>query len=164
MGPLQGRLPPGAAAGKALGEMASSEASFNAPAGSNGCKRLEHEAALVDPSVRDVEAPRAEPPAAPQCKIEIEHAWTPAASAAAAEVTLHRLEVPQHLRRLEIALDERDGIGEIPASAAMSGIKHDWRGIEQAEVMIEPRDCSFHDTRRPPEASVRPIGPNRDRV
>ena len=52
--------------------------------------------------MRDGQPPRAEPAAAPQRKIEIEHAWTPATAGAAAELAFERLEARQQGRGIEL--------------------------------------------------------------
>src|SRR5262245_33198068 len=118
MGPLLGRLPPGAPAGKALGEMARGETSFNTPGSRNGCKRLKHETAICEVGMGNDEAARSELAAAPQCNVEIEHAWTPAAAAPPAEISLDPFEALEHLGWLEFALDEGDGVREIATRSA----------------------------------------------
>ena len=50
--------------------------------------------------------------------VEVEHAAAPAPAAAAAELALDRLQRGQHFRRVELAFDQRDRIGEVAAGAA----------------------------------------------
>lgn len=90
-------LPARGSAGKAQGKMTCCEASFDAPAGSDGRERLEHEGALAELPVGDGEAARSKLAAAPESEIEIEHAWTPAPTAAPAELALNLFETGEHL-------------------------------------------------------------------
>src|SRR5438477_2941043 len=102
MGPTSGadvRLPARRSAGKALGEMARIEASPNPPGRGDRGEGLEDEAALAELRMGDSQAPRAEPPAAPQDDVEVEHAWAPALARAPSELVFDRLEAAQHLRR-----------------------------------------------------------------
>ena len=69
----------------------------------------------------------------------------PALAAAAAELALDALEPAQHLGRLEIAFDQRDRIGEIASRAGHGRVEDDRRGVEQAELLIEPRDRGLDD-------------------
>ena len=96
MGPLAARLPPGTAAGKALGKVASSEARFNTPTGGDGCERLKDEVALADLRVRNGEPPRSKFATTPQGEIQIEHARAPVAATSPAEVPFDRFQMPQH--------------------------------------------------------------------
>src|SRR5436189_4322502 len=94
----------------------------DAPVGDDCGERFEDEAALREPWVGDGQRARVELAPAPQRKIEVEHARTPAAAGAAAEFALHRLEARKHLRGFKLAFDERHGIGEVAPSAAVGGI------------------------------------------
>src|SRR5690242_17319367 len=130
MGPLGRRLPFGAAAGKALSEVADGEGASDAPIGSDGRERPEHEAASGELRMGDGERPRAELAAAPQHDVEVKHARPPAAAAAAAEFAFDGLEAAKHLGWVEVAFDQRDGIGEVAAGAAMGGVEDDWGSVE----------------------------------
>lgn len=85
-------LPARGSAGKALGKMTCCEASFDAPAGSDGRERLKNETSPAELLVGNGEAARSKSAAAPESEIEIEHAWTPAPTAAPAELALDLLE------------------------------------------------------------------------
>ena len=111
-----------------------------------------------------VRPPRTESPAAPQHDVEIEHARAPAAAAAPAEFAFDLLEPLEQFRRIELAFDQRHRIGEIAPGAAVRGVEHDRRGIEQAEVAVEPRDRRLDHAGRPAMASVRPVRADRDGV
>ena len=94
MGPTSGvPLPARATAGKAVSEVASREAITDSPAWRDGDEGIENEAALVDRSMRDGQAPGPELAAAPQDKIEIEHARPPSAAVPPPERTLDLLEL-----------------------------------------------------------------------
>src|SRR3954451_9787454 len=97
----------------------------NAPAWRNCCERLEHEAAPGKLRVRDGQPARTELASAPQQKVEIEDARTPALAGAAAEFALALLQPLQHGRRVELAFDQGHGIGEIAACGAMRRVEHD---------------------------------------
>ena len=66
--------------------------------------------------------------------------------------------------RLELAFNYGDGIGEVSPGSSVSRIEHDRRGVEQAEVLIEPGDRRLDYAGRAAEAAVRAIGSDRDRV
>lgn len=157
-------LPARDGAGKALGEMACGEASFNAPAGSDGRKRLEDEAALADLAVWNGEAARSKSTAAPNNKVEIEDARAPAPPGAPAEFSLDLFEAVEHFPGIEAALDEGDRVGEISTGTAVGRIEDDRRGVKQAELLVEPRDSCFDYPRRTAEAAVRPVRSNCDCV
>ena len=95
--------------------------------------------------MRDSQAARAKSSSAPQDDIEVQNSGAPTPAAPAAELALHHLEARQHLGRLAIAFDKRDGIREVPAGASMGGIEDDRRGIEEAEFLIEASDRCFDD-------------------
>ena len=61
----------------------------------------------------------------------------------------------QHFGRFQVAFDQRDGIGEIAPGAAMRRVEDDRRGIEQAELLVEPRDRGFDHPLAAAEAPVR---------
>src|SRR3954454_2466128 len=138
MGPPGPRLPSRGAAGKALGEMADGERGADPPAGGNRGERLKHEAAIRDLRMGDSEPAGAPLAAAPQDDIEVEHARTPAAATAAAEIALERLQARKHFRWFEVAFEERHCIGEIATGTPIRGVEDDPRGVEQAEFAIEP--------------------------
>ena len=75
-----------------------------------------------------------------------------------------RFQARQHLRRVKIALDQRDRIGEIASGAAMCRVQHDRRGFEQAEFLIQPRNSGFDDARRTAKSAVRPVRSDGDGV
>ena len=102
--------------------------------------------------------------AAPQDEVEIEHARSPAPSAATPECALDRLEAGQHLGRFRLAFDQRHGIGEIATGPAMRGVEYDRRSVEQAEILIEARDRGLDHASRAAEAPVRPVGAECDGV
>jgi hypothetical protein len=163
-GPTCSRLAARGAAGKALGKMADGERAAHAPAGGDRGEGLEDEAAPFELGVRDGEPARAPLAPAPQDEIEVEHAWRPAAAAAAAEIALDRLERVEQLRRVEIAFDQRNRIGEVAPGATMRRVEDDRRGVEQAEVLVEPRDRGLDHLRRAAVAAVRAVRPDGDGV
>jgi hypothetical protein len=114
--------------------------------------------------MRNVESPRAELATTPEGNVEVEHARTPAAARAAAEVSLDALEALEHLGGLKPAFDEGDGIGEIAARRTVRGVEDNRRRVEKPELLVEAGDCGFDDLWRPPMTSVRAIRPDRDRV
>jgi hypothetical protein len=144
--------------------MTGRQASGDTPAGSNGRERLEDEAPLRQPRVRNGEPAGTEPAAAPQQQVEIEDSGPPALARPAAKLALQGFQALEHLRRVEIAFDERHGIGEIAPGAAVGRVEHDRRCVKQAERLIEARDCGFDDLRRPPETAVRAVGADREGV
>ena len=150
-------------AGKAVGQMPNTDRA-DSPAGGDGGKRLKNEAAGREARVRDGERTRTKLASAPKDDVEIEHARTPAAAGAAAELAFKGLHTRQHLRRLEVALDQRDGIGKIAPGATVRGIEDDRRGIEQAELLIKARDGGFDHAGGSAKATVGAIGADRDRV
>ena len=74
------------------------------------------------------------------------------------------LQPPQHVERLQVAFDQRDRIGEIPAGGPMGRVEDDRRGVEQAEFLIEPGDRGLDHGRRTAVAAVRAVRPDRDGV
>src|SRR5690348_16427269 len=105
--PPAARLASRRSSGKAVGEMADCERA-DAPPGSDRSKGLENEAAAGQPKMGNGERAGAKFAAAPQRDIEIEDAGPPAASRAAAECALEALQAPEHLGRIQVALDQRD--------------------------------------------------------
>ena len=97
-------------------------------------------------------------------QIEIENSRAPAAPGPAAEVTLDCLEAAEHGFGIEIAFDDRHGIGEIPAGAAMRRVENDLRSVEQAKVPVEPGNCRFDDLRGPAETAMRPVRADGDGI
>ena len=136
----------------------------DAPAWSDRAQRLEDEAALGKLSVRDGQATRPEPTAAPQDDIQVENARTPAAAAAATELALERLQLFEDRRRLEPALDQGDGIGKVAAGAAMRRIEDDRGRVEQAELLIQPSDRGFDHAGGTAKAAVGAVRSDGDRV
>jgi len=106
-------------------EVAGGQAAADAPVGGDRRERLEDEAAALELGVGDGEAARAKAAAAPQCNVEIEDARTPAARAAPPEVALKPLQSPQHRYRIEVALNQRHGIGEVSPRGTISGVEDD---------------------------------------
>ena len=136
----------------------------DSPAGGDGGEGLKDEAAGREARVRDGERTRTKLASAPKDDVEIEHARTPAAAGAAAELAFKGLHARQHLRRLEVALDQRDGIGKIAPSATVGGIEDDRRGIEQAKLLIEPGDRRLDHACGPAEPAMRAVRTDGDRV
>ena len=68
-----------------------------------------------------------------------------------------RVEYLPHVRRDEIAFDDGNRVGEVAAGSALGAVEDDRRGVEQAEVAIEPRDCRFHHLRRAAVPAMRAI-------
>ena len=147
-----------------MGEVANRQAAFHAPARGNRGERLEHEAAPLELRVGDLQAACAERAAAPQGDVEVEHARAPAAAAPTPEIAFDRLEPDEQDRRIEIAFDERNGIGEIAPGAALRRVEDDGRGVEQLELLVQPGDCRLDHPRRPTEAAVRAVGADGDGV
>ena len=100
----------------------------------------DRECPLRQAGVRNGQAGRVEPTAAPCEQVEIQHARAPAATGAAAEGALDGFHLAEHCQRIQPAFDERDGIGEIAPGTTQSGIEQDGRGIEQPEIRVEARD------------------------
>ena len=165
MGPTSpAPLPARDSAGKALREMAGGETSFSAPTRSDGRQRLKNERSLAELPMGDGEATGAETPAAPEYEIEIEDPRTPASPGSPAELAFNAFQTGEHVRGFEIALDQRYGIGEIAARAAVCGVEDDRRRVEQAEFPIQPGDGCFDDCGRAAEAPVRTVRSDRDCV
>src|SRR3954447_14348391 len=164
MGPTsRAPLPAGTAAGKAPGEVMNAQRA-NAPTRCDRGERLQNEGSATQMRMRDDQPPRFEFPATPKHDVEVNDTRTPTAPSAAAELTLETFQARQHRRGFDVTLDERDGIGEIASGASMRGIENDGRGVEQSELFIEPGNGGFHDPGRTPEAAVRTVRSNRDRV
>jgi len=72
-----------------------------------------------------IERARAPLPTAPVDDVEIEHARSPAPGASASEFSFDGLERTKHFEWFEIAFDESDGVGEIPACAADRPVQDD---------------------------------------
>ena len=134
------------------------------PAGRYGGKWLKNEVAGREARVRDSERTRTKLASAPKDDVEIEHARTPAAAAAAAELALEGLEAREYLGRLQAAFDQGNGVGEVAAGAAMGCVEHDRRGIEQTELLVEAGNCGFDDALRSAKTAVRPVGADRHDV
>src|SRR5689334_17601031 len=103
--------------------MARGEVARNPPAGGDGGERLQDEAAPAELRMRDCQSGRAPFAAAPQNEVKVEHPRSPALAAAPAELALDGLEAPQHRDRRLAAFDQRDGIGEIAAGAAVGRVE-----------------------------------------
>jgi hypothetical protein len=86
--------------------------------------------------VGDGKAPSVKVAAAPQDDVEVEHPRPPASTAPPAEVVFDRLEASEHCGRLEVALNQDDGIGEITTGSAVRCVEHDARCVEQAELPV----------------------------
>src|SRR5690348_2544277 len=164
MGPTSGvPLPARTAAGKAVGKVTNAEGA-DAPARRNGRQWLEHESTLDQPGMRNGQPPRAESAPGPQHDIEVEDARSPAFPAAAAEFPLDGLEPNEHAGRLDVTLDDCDRVGEIAARAAVRRVEDNRRGIEQAELLVQPGNCRLDHARGTPEPPVRPVRTECDRV
>jgi hypothetical protein len=136
----------------------------DSPSRRDGRERLEDEAALCQLRVRDRQLSRIEPTAAPQRDVQVEDTWAPLAPAPPAERLLKCLEAGEHGRRLEIAFDERNGIGKIAAGAAVGRVENDRGRVEQAELLVQSGNRRLDDLLRPTEAPMRTIRANCDRI
>ena len=134
------------------------------PTRGNGRERLKDEASLRKLAVGNDETPRAKSSAAPQDDVEIEDTRTPSATASPTELAFEGLEAVQHGRRVQIALNQRNGVGKIATSAAMSRIEHDRRRIEQPKILIQPRNRGFDDARGSAIAAMRAVRTDSDCV
>ena len=165
MGPTSvAPLPARRSAGKALREMASGQASLDAPAWRDCSERLEDEVPFPKLLVGYRETPRAKAAAAPQDDVEVEHSRTPATAATAAEILFQRLQPREQRRWPKIAFDQRDRIGEIAAGSAMRRVEDDRRGVEQAELLVEPGNRGLDHARRAAVAAVRAVRTERDGI
>src|SRR6185369_9084050 len=134
------------------------------PVRRDGRERIEDEAALAELAMGNGQPPRSPLAAAPQCHVEVEHPWTPALSAAAAEFALHALQAAEHGGRFELAFDERNGVREIATGSAVGRVEDDGRGIEQPEILIEPGDRGLDHAGGAAVPAMRPVRPDRDGV
>jgi hypothetical protein len=107
-------------------EVAHRQRAVDAPVGCDRRQGGEDEASLLQLRVRDRQPPRAKFSPAPQNEVEVEDPRPPALPRPAAERAFDRLEPAQHRRRLEPAFDQRHGVGEIAAGAALCGVEDDW--------------------------------------
>src|SRR5437868_6275026 len=105
--------------------MAGRKAIAHAPARRDGRQWADHKAPFLKSTMRNAEAARTKAPAAPQSDVEIEDPRGPMLAAPPAEVALDGFEVPQHRQRLEVAFDQRDGVGEVAPCAADRRVKDD---------------------------------------
>ena len=103
-------------------------------------QRSKDEFAFGEPGMRDREAPRAELPAAPGDKIEVQPAFAPSSARPPAELPLEGLELRQHRPGFQAAFEQHHGIGEVAAGAADGLVEDDRRGVEQVELGIQPSD------------------------
>jgi len=94
-------------------------------------ERLQDEASLRELRMGNGQSPRTELAAAPQDDIQVKDARAPAAAGPASEFALEGLEPSQHLGRIKLALDQRNGIGKVAARPAVSSVEDDRRRIEQ---------------------------------
>ena len=147
-----------------MGEVASRQTGFKTPSGGDRREWLEHESALLQRSVRDRQRPRPPLATAPCDDVEVENARPPASSAAPAEIPLDLLQAFEHFGRRNIALHQRDAIGEVAAGAAVGRVEKNRRGVEQSELLVEPGDCSLDDACGPSVAAVRAVGADGDGV
>jgi len=132
-----------------MGKMLCGEVAIEAPARRNRGKRSDNEASCASRCVRDGQAAPVPFTAAPRDDVQVEHSRTPAAAGAAAKFAFDCLQMPQHLRRIDLAFDQRDRISEVSAGPTGSAVEQNWRRIEQAEVLVEARNRGFHDACRP---------------
>ena len=112
----------------------------------------------------DGQASRTDPTAAPRENIEIEHPRSPAATRATAEIALDRFERGEHRVWVGNACDQHDRIGKISPGAALRRVEDDRRGVEQAEVRVEPGDGGADHAAGAAVATVRAVGAERDGV
>ena len=80
------------------------------------------------------------------------------------EHSFHCLDSAEHLRGLEIAFDQRDGVGEIPSSPADSNVENDRRSIEEPKFLIECRNCCLDDPWRSSVTAMRAVRADADGV
>ena len=112
----------------------------------------------------DCQSVRADPPATPRQDIEIEHPRPPAAARPPPEIALDRLQCGKHRLGIEIAFKKHHRIGKVPPRTAMRRVEHDRRGVEQAEVPVEPGDGGTDHAAGAAVAAVRAVGSERDGV
>jgi len=136
------------------------QAAADAPTRRDGRERLKYERPALDRGVRHRQLARVPPAAAPVGNVEVEDPGAPAPAAAPSELALDALERCQHVGREELAFNQRHGIREVAPGAAMRGVEQDRRGIEQAEVAVEPGDRRFDHLRRAAEPPVRAVRAN----
>src|SRR3954462_8814268 len=127
------------------------------PARGNHGERLQDEAPLFQSVMRDVQTARTKAAAAPQSDVDIQHARPPMLPGPPPELAFHRLNSGQHRDGLEIALDQRHGIGEVAPGRADGRVEKDRRGIEQAELLVQASDRALYDLSWAAEAAVRPV-------
>ena len=144
--------------------MAGRKRAFNPPARRDRRQRIEDEAARAKLAMGDGQSPRSQSPAAPQCHVEVEHTGAPALSPAAAEFALDGLQADEHVRRLELAFDQRDGIGEIAAGSAVGRVEDDRGSIEQPEILVEPGNRGLDHPGGTAVPAVRAVRPDRNGV
>ena len=114
--------------------------------------------------MRHRQPPRPNLAPAPQDEVEIEHARRPMLARPPSEIPFQRLYGPQHLGRLQAALDQGHGIGEIAAGAADGRVEDDGGGVEQAELLFEAGDRRFDHARGAAVAAVRAVRADGDCV
>ncbi len=124
------------------------KAAVHAPVRCNGSERFENEISVLELLMRDGEASRAEPSAAPHRDVEIEDPRAPALPTPPAEVALDCLQLLQHFRRLQAAFDKRNRVGEFAARWPHGFAEDDRRGIEKLEFLVQSGDRRFDDLRR----------------
>ena len=134
------------------------------PIGRDGRQWPDRESAVGEAGVRDGQAVRTNPPAAPCQYVEIEHPRAPAPPWSPPEITLDRFKREQHCVGIEAALNQRHGIGEIAPCATMRRVEDDRRGIEQAEIPVEPGNRRADHSAGASVATVRAVGAERDGV
>ena len=140
------------------------EVSTQPPARRDRRQRAHHEAPLRSQTMRDMQSVRAPFAAAPGNDVEVEDPRSPPPPAATAEFTLQALEYCKHFGWLHAAFDQRHRVGEIAASASISGIDQDRRCVEQAEPLVELRNGCLDDLRRPAIAAVRLVRADGDGI
>lgn len=129
----------------------------DAPGWGNEGEWLEDEAAFRQPAVRNCKLSRAKASTTPEGEIEVEHAGCPAFARTPAEFALDALEATEHLERVELALDDRDRIGEITTRPAMRGIQQYRRCVKQPEFLVEMRNRCLDHAGRTSIAAMRPV-------
>lgn len=127
------------------------------PAGSDDRERLDDETPFGQTPMGDYKPSRTKASSAPEGEIEIEHARCPALGRTPAKFAFDTLEATKHLEGVEIALDDRDCIGEITTRAAMRRIEEYRRCVEQPEFPIEMRNRCLDHTGRTSIAAMGPV-------
>ena len=114
--------------------------------------------------MRNCEDARAPLAAAPGNYVEVEDPWSPAPAGSASKAAFDRFQAHEQFGWLKAAFDQRNGIGEVATGAAMRGVKHDRRSVEQAEEPVEVGDRRFDHAGGATVVEVAAVGTERDCV